>query len=37
MRALSIGELNTTRSAGQPDAIPRFVEAIARELAATIR
>jgi arginase len=32
LRALSIGELNPTRSAGEPDAIPRF----ARMLAATL-
>ena len=25
MRALSIGELNPTRCAGDPDALPRFV------------
>jgi arginase len=29
-RALSIGELNPTRSAGDPDAIPRFVASVAR-------
>jgi arginase len=28
-RSLSIGELNPTRSAGDPDAIPRFVAAVA--------
>lgn len=28
-RALSIGELNPTRSAGDPDAIPRFIAAVA--------
>jgi arginase len=33
LRALSIGELNPTRSAGEPDAIPRFI----RMLAATLR
>jgi len=32
-RVLSIGELNPTRSVGAPDAIPRFVETIARALA----
>jgi arginase len=36
MRALSIGELNPTRCAGDPDALPRFVSSIARILAATI-
>jgi arginase len=35
MRALSIGELNPTRCAGDPDALPRFVTSIARILAAT--
>ena len=35
LRALSIGELNPTRSAGEPDAIPRFVGVIANVLAAT--
>jgi arginase len=35
MRALSIGELNPTRCAGDPDALPRFVASIARILAAT--
>jgi arginase len=35
MRALSIGELNPTRCAGDPDALPRFVSSIARVLAAT--
>ena len=35
MRALSIGELNPTRCAGDPDALPRFVGSIARILAAT--
>jgi hypothetical protein len=33
LRALSIGELNPSRSAGAPDAIPRFI----RMLAATLR
>ena len=36
MRALSIGELNPTRCAGTPDALPRFAGSIARVLAATI-
>ena len=36
VRALSIGELNPTRSAGAPDALPRFARGIARVLAATI-
>jgi arginase len=31
-RAMSIAELNPTRSAGEPDAIPRFIAAIARVL-----
>ena len=35
MRALSIGELNPTRCAGDPDALPRFVTSISRILAAT--
>jgi arginase len=35
IRALSIGELNPTRCAGDPDALPRFVRSIARILAAT--
>ena len=35
MRALSIGELNPTRSAGDPDALPRFAGSIARILAVT--
>jgi arginase len=34
MRALSIGELNPTRCVGDPDAIPRFVKAVAEVLAA---
>jgi arginase len=37
VRALSVGELNPTRCAGDPDALPRFVSSIARILAATIR
>jgi arginase len=32
-RALSIGELNPSRSAGNPDAIPRFIQALAGALA----
>ena len=36
MRALSIGELNPTRCAGDPEALPRFVSSITRVLAATI-
>jgi arginase len=36
-RALSIGELNPTRSAGDPDALPRFADSIARILAVTGR
>jgi arginase len=31
-RALSIGELNPTRSAGDPGALPRFCEALAQSL-----
>jgi arginase len=34
-RALSIGELNPTRSAGDPDAIPRFVAVLASVMAAS--
>jgi len=34
-RALSIGELNPTRSAGDPDAIPRFIATVARIMACT--
>jgi arginase len=37
MRALSIGELNPTRCAGDPDALRRFVSCIARILTATTR
>lgn len=37
VRTLSIGELNPTRSAGDPDALPRFAGSIARILAATGR
>ena len=36
-RVLSIGELNPTRSAGDPDAIPRFVKTIAKALAQSQR
>jgi arginase len=36
VRALSIGELNPTRCAGDPDALPRFAGSIARTLAVTI-
>lgn len=35
VRALSIGELNPTRCAGDPDALPRLVTSISRILAAT--
>ena len=35
MRALSIAELNPTRCAGTPDALPRFVASIVRILTAT--
>jgi arginase len=35
LRALSIGELNPTRSAGEPDAIPRFIRMLAATLSAT--
>ncbi len=34
LRALSIGELNPTRSAGEPDAIPRFIRMLAATLSA---
>lgn len=34
VRTLSIGELNPTRCAGDPDALPRFIDTIARVLAA---
>jgi arginase len=34
-RALSIGELNPTRCAGDPEALPRFAGSIARVLAVT--
>jgi arginase len=37
VRALSIGELNPTRSAGDPDVLPRFAGSIARILAVTGR
>jgi arginase len=36
-RALSIGELNPTRSAGDPDAIPRFIAAVAKIMACAQR
>jgi arginase len=36
-RSLSIGELNPTRSAGDPDAIPRFVASVASVIGATKR
>jgi arginase len=35
IRAVSIGEINPTRSAGTPTAIPRFVNVIVRMIAAT--
>jgi arginase len=35
MRVLSVGELNPTRSAGDPTAIPRFLDAIVAALAET--
>ena len=37
VRALSIGELNPTRSAGDPDALRRFADSIARILTITGR
>jgi arginase len=37
IRALSIGELNPTRGAGDPDALPRFAGSIAQILAVTGR
>jgi hypothetical protein len=37
VRALSIGELNPARSAGDPDALPLFADTIARILAVTGR
>jgi arginase len=37
VRALSIGELNPTRSTGHPDTLPRFADSIARILAVTGR
>ena len=37
IRALSIGELNPTRCAGDPETLARFVSSITRVLAATIR
>jgi arginase len=36
-RSLSIGELNPTRSAGDPDAIPRFVASVANVIGGTQR
>lgn len=36
VRALSVGEINPTRCAGDPGALPRFVSGIARVLAAAI-
>ena len=36
VRALSIGELNPTRCAGDPDVLPRFAASIARVLAARV-
>jgi arginase len=35
VRALSVGELNPTRCAGDPEVLPRFAGSIARVLAAT--
>jgi len=35
LRALSIGELNPTRSTGEPDAIPRFIRMLAATLSVT--
>jgi arginase len=35
LRALSIGELNPTRSAGEPGAIPRFIGTLAATLSVT--
>jgi arginase len=35
-RALSIGELNPTRCAGDPDALPRFIASIVRVLEAAV-
>jgi arginase len=32
LRALSVGELNPTRSAGEPEAIPRFIRVLATAL-----
>jgi arginase len=37
VRALSVGELNPTRSAGDPDALTRFADSIVRILAAADR
>jgi arginase len=36
-RALSVGELNPTRSAGDPGAISRFVSSVARIMASAHR
>jgi arginase len=36
LRAVSIGEINPTRSAGTPTAIPQFVNALVRVMAATV-
>jgi arginase len=35
LRALSVGELNPTRSAGEPDAIPRFIRMLVATLGVT--
>jgi arginase len=35
LRTLSIGELNPTRSAGEPDAIPRFIRMLTANLSLT--
>jgi hypothetical protein len=34
LRAVSVGELNPTRSPGEPDAIPRFIPVITVALSA---
>lgn len=36
MRALSIGELNPTRGAGDPTALPRFVDVVAHALSTNV-
>ena len=36
-RALSVGELNPTRAAGDPEVVPRFVEVLANALRAEDR